>query len=112
MELDLDKYEIGRRIMHLRKRLGMTQECFSEQLGISKNHLSGIECGKYTVTTSFIFKLCNLSGETPDYFLIGRISPETDNITKLIRGLSEREQQIIIELIKTYMSVRSKADSQ
>ena len=102
----MDKYEIGQRIMRLRKKLGMTQEAFSEQLGISKNHLSGIECGKYTVTTSFIFKLCALTGKTPDYFLIGRVYPETDDLTNLIRGLSENEQQVIIQLIQTYKSVK------
>ena len=96
--------------MRLRKKLGMTQEYFAEQLGTSKNHLLGIECGKYMVTTSFIFKLCALSGETPDYFLIGRVSPATDDLTNLVRGLSENEQQMIIQLIKIYISVKPRLD--
>ena len=47
---------IGLRIMQRRKELGLSQEKLAEKLGISKNHLSNIERGKYIPTTEFIFK--------------------------------------------------------
>lgn len=105
--MEMDKYEIGQRIMRLRKDLGMTQECLAEKLEISKNHLSGIECGKYAVTTSFLFKICTLLNKTPDYFLIGQVTSTTDEITNLIRGLSAHEQLVIIQLLKTYIKINS-----
>lgn len=89
--------------MRLRKEKGLTQEELSEMIGISKNHLSGIECGKYTPTTQFIIDLCNVLGRTPDYYLIGQVSDKTDMLTNLIRGLPEREQVICIKLLETYI---------
>ena len=63
---------IGLRIMQKRKKLGLSQEKLAEKLGISKNHLSNIERGKYIPTTELIFKICNTMGNTPDYYLIGK----------------------------------------
>lgn len=106
ISMNMDKFEIGKRIMRLRKEQGYTQENLAEILQISKNHLSGIECGKYTATTPFIFKLCTIFEKTPDYFLIGQVTSSTDELTSLVRGLSESEQKIAIELLKTYINAR------
>lgn len=48
--MEIDKKLIGIRIMQQRKAHGMTQEDLAEKIGYSKNHLSGVECGKYTPT--------------------------------------------------------------
>ncbi len=106
--MEIDKHEIGKRIMRLRKELGYTQEQLSELIGISKNHLSGIECGKYSVTTETLFRLCNTLGRTPDYYLIGQISPATDELTSFVRQLSPKEQTIILDLLKTYLAAKRK----
>ncbi len=105
--MELNRQEIGKRIMRIRKEHDFTQEYLAEQLNISKNHLSGIECGKYTVTTAFIFKLCTIFQKTPDYFLIGQITTVTDELTTMIRGLSDTEQKMILELVKTYTQVKT-----
>lgn len=101
--MEMNNKEIGKRIMRLRKECGYTQDGLSELIGFSKNHLSGIECGKYTPTTSFIFKLCNVLGRTPDYYLIGQLSSTTDELTSLVRRLSVDEQQLVIKMIKLYL---------
>lgn len=106
--MELDKSEIGKRIMRLRKENGYTQEQLSELIGISKNHLSGIECGKYNITLGMLFRLCNALDRTPDYFLIGQISPATDELTDFIRQLSAREQAIILDLLKAYLTAKRK----
>lgn len=104
----MNKKEIGRRIARVRDEHNLTQEQLSERIGCSKNHLSGIECGKYNATTPFLFKLCNELGKTPDYYLIGRVSEDVDEITKLIIRLSEDEQNILIDLLKTYLTSKYK----
>ena len=106
--MELNKREIGKRIMRHRNELGLSQDELSEQLGISRNHLSGIECGKYVATTPFIFKLCNLLGKTPDYYLIGQVSPTTDKLTSLARRLSENEQDIVVQLLETYLNAQNR----
>ncbi len=106
--MKIDKVEVGKRIMRLRKEKGYTQEKLSEMMEISKNHLSGIECGKYNVTLETLSKLCNTLGRTPDYYLIGQVSPTVDSLTTLIRQLSPLEQQIIEEMVKVYIEKRNK----
>lgn len=89
--------------MRVRKEHGYTQEELSELIGFSKNHLSGIECGKYTATTPFLFKLCSVLGRTPDYYLIGQVSSSTDELTETIRRLTDEDQQLVMKMIKLYL---------
>ena len=97
------KQLIGLRIMQRRKELGLSQEKLAEKLGISKNHLSNIERGKYIPTTEFIFKICKTMGNTPDYYLIGTPVAETDEIVKLIKTLPTDKQQGVIKLLEFYI---------
>lgn len=106
--MELNKKEIGKRIARVRDDHNLTQDELSERLGYSKNHLSGIECGKYNATTPFLFKLCNELEKTPDYYLIGQVSSDTDELTRLIMRLSETEQNILVELLKTYFAEKYK----
>ena len=94
---------IGLRIMQRRKELGFSQEKLAEKLGISKNHLSNIERGKYIPTTEFIFKICNTMGNTPNYYLIGTPIEETNEIVKLIKTLPKDKQQGIVKILQFYI---------
>lgn len=89
--------------MQRRKEKGLSQDELSALIGFSKNHISNIERGNYVPTTRFIFKICNVLGGTPDYYLIGKISEETDDIVRLLQQLPKNSQRIIYELLKTYM---------
>lgn len=102
--MEIDKKLIGIRIMQQRKAHGLTQEELAEEIGYSKNHLSGVECGKFTPTTQFIFKICNVLGETPDYYLIGQISEEVEEIAELIRYLPPGEQRMICRMLRLYIA--------
>lgn len=101
--MEMNNKEIGKRIMRVRKEHGYTQEKLSELIGFSKNHLSGIECGKYTATTPFLFKLCGVLGRTPDYYLIGQVSSSTDELIDTIRRLSNEDQQLVMKMIQLYL---------
>lgn len=101
--MDINKKLVGIRIMQRRKAKGLTQEDLSEQIGISKNHLSGIERGVYLPTISTIIKICNILGFSPDYYLIGQISIDEDEFTGLIRQLPGNEQIVLKKLLETYL---------
>lgn len=105
--MEMNNKEIGKRIMRVRKEHGYTQEELSELIGFSKNHLSGIECGKYTATTPFLFKLCSVLGRTPDYYLIGQVSSSTDELTDTIRRMTDEDQQLVLQMIKLYLESHS-----
>lgn len=100
----LDNKLIGTRIMQKRKEKGLNQESLSKQLGISKNHLSNIERGKNVPTVKFIFELCNILGETPDYYLLGVVSTETNELERLAKRLSASEQATLCRLIEAYLN--------
>lgn len=87
-----------------RKESGISQEELSEKIGYSKNHISNIERGKYIPTTAFMFEICNALGETPDYYLLGNSTENTDKITTLIKTLPEYSQNILLKLIEIYIS--------
>lgn len=89
--------------MQRRKALGLTQEDLAEKVGLSKNHLSNIECGKYLPTTQFVFKICEILGETPDYYLIGKISEKSTKISALIKSLPAESQRVVCRLLETYI---------
>lgn len=103
IKVDLNKKLIGIRIMQRRKEHGLTQEQLSEQIGVSKNHLSSIERGIYVLTTQLLFQICNTLGETPDYYLIGKIAEEKYGILKLIQQMPAEAQMITHKLIEAYL---------
>ena len=102
--MELDKRLIGIRIMQRRKARGMTQEELAERIGFSKNHISSIERGLNVPTTQFLFKLCNVLGESPDYYLIGRLSDSADELISLIQKLPDNTQRTLCVLIKAYLN--------
>lgn len=89
--------------MQRRKACGYTQEQLSEKIDYSKNHISSVERGLCVPTTQFIFKICEVLGETPDYYLIGKSNSQTNEIAKLIESLPRNAQVITQKLIETYI---------
>lgn len=99
---------VGIRIKPKRKEKSLTQEELSEKLNISTGQLSCIERGVYLPTTQNIYKICNILGEQPNYYLIGHISSEREyKIIKLIEALPESYQNLLEEsielLVETYL---------
>lgn len=103
MKMDANSRLIGKRIKFRREAAGLSQEQLAERLELSKNHISSIECGKSMVTTKGLLALCNVLGGTPNYYLIGELSPEADSITSLIRLLNPVEQKTLIRLLNAYL---------
>lgn len=101
--MELNKKLIGTRIMQQRKACGYTQDQLSEKIDYSKNHISSVERGVCVPTTQFIFKICNVLEETPDYYLIGKANGKTTEIASLIESLPLDAQEITCTLIKTYI---------
>jgi len=105
--MEIDKKMVGGRIKRRRKVAGITQEELAEQIGLSKNHLSNIERGRYLPTIETLLMICDALGQSPDYYLIGKISPETDRISQMVKRLSEDSQWILYRLIETYLEESS-----
>lgn len=97
--------------MQKRKEYGYSQEKLAELIDISKNHLSSIECGHNLQTIKVSTKICNVLGGTLDYYYFGKIEQQNkEQIIQLFQQLSQDEQNIAMELIKTYIDNKYKFD--
>lgn len=92
---------VGIRIKHKRKEKNLTQEALSELMGISTGQLSCIERGVYLPTTQNIYKICDILGEEPNYYLVGHITPEDEcRIIQLIKKLPANYQSALEKSIE------------
>ena len=103
IDMDIDKKLIGKRIRHRREVSGLSQEQLAEKLELSTNHISSMECGKSLLTTKRLLALCDILGGTPNYYLVGEITPDADEVTTLVRQLSPNEQKMLCRLLTTYL---------
>ena len=96
--------KVGVRIMQRRRELGIRQNDFADMVGLSKNQVSNIENGNsYPSIKSFV-NICNASGVTPDYFLLGAVKSEpNEDIVDALRLCSKEEQETIARLIEAYL---------
>ena len=54
--------ELGERISRYRDKAGMTQNELAERIGISQNHLSCLERGKYAIKAADLIRICEELG--------------------------------------------------
>ncbi len=102
--MDINKKLIGKRIKHRREVSGLSQEQLAEKLNLSTNHISSMECSKSLLTTKCLLALCDILGGTPDYYLLGELTPETDGIAALVKQLSPSEQKMLYHLLSAYLA--------
>lgn len=77
---------MGSRIAKRRENLGIHQNELAEKIGISNNHLSGIERGVTKPSIDVFVCLCNYLKVTPDYLLMGTM--HSNNVPKnIVDGL-------------------------
>lgn len=104
INMDINKKLIGKRIKHRREVSGLSQEQLAEKMNLSTNHISSMEYGKSLLTTKRLLELCDILGGTPDYYLVGEIAPEADDITALVKRLSPAEQKMLCHLLNAYLA--------
>lgn len=64
--MDINYYELGRRIRARRRQINMTQEQLAELTNLSIPHTSHIETGKTKVSLESLAKIANALHTTPD----------------------------------------------
>lgn len=99
------KYQrlINTNIKTLRKKYNLTQEEFSEKIGISLQGLSNIERNRYQPTAETIDKICKAFEITPAELLIVPNNSNEElisNIITLISACPQKKLKQIYEIIK------------
>lgn len=88
--MELDYAEIGRRIAHRRKELGLRQVQVCERAGINDKYLSCIERATSIPSLDVVMKLAIALDTTPDEFLVGSVRSDTDewrDVAELMRNM-------------------------
>lgn len=99
---------MGLRIRLKRKEQGLRQKELAARLGLSDNHISNIERGKYLPSLPCLLRLCDVLGETPDYYLLGRASrPREDALARCMAQCSAAEQATVCRLLEAYLAQKS-----
>ena len=93
MKMDANSRLIGKRIKFRREAAGLSQEQLAERLELSKTTFRASNAARAWSRRRGCFALCDVLGGTPNYYLIGELSPEADSITSLIRLLNPAEQK-------------------
>jgi transcriptional regulator with XRE-family HTH domain len=65
--------EIGRRIVLLRQRLGLSQTAFARQAGVSRNSLVEYERGGRVPKSAPLARIAKAGGSSVDWLLNGRL---------------------------------------
>jgi transcriptional regulator with XRE-family HTH domain len=73
---------VGKRILHLREQMGLSQKDLAEKVSIDKSVMNRIELGTRSIRDDELFKFADVLGVTTDYIL-GRNG---------IDGADEKEQ--------------------
>jgi len=93
---------IGERIKKRRKELRLTQEELARALGLTPQHISGIEQDKRSPSLSSLAKLAEELGITVDYLVTGKESVVVDSIPaiKADKNLSLETKKALVTLVK------------
>lgn len=109
MVYDSRLVELGKRISKRRKELGLTQEAFAENIGLSLQSVSCIELGKKGVRPENLMKICEKLNVSSDYLLFGkRDESEVSGLASEISELSQEDYDLIEKIIKRLLQKEKK----
>ena len=87
--------EIGQRVKREREAAGLTQEEFSELLGLGVKHISAIECGAVGLSLTTLQKVCRVLAISSDTLLFGEIGTnDTQGLAQRLERLSPAQYKI------------------
>ena len=107
-------FEVGNRIMTLRKELGYSRERLAELADISVQFLADIEKGRKNMTITTLKKLCSALRVTTDYIISGTGSLNNETETELLeicKTLSHEQQKNAVRLLRVFTDAIDAADN-
>lgn len=103
---------LGNNIQRLRKKRGYTQLTFSELIGLSKNYLSDIECGKSYVRIDKLINIINTLQCSADDIFMDLIEYSNkikiSRLSELFEKISKEDQESAIQLLDIYITKSNK----
>ncbi|WP_195283438.1 helix-turn-helix domain-containing protein [Harryflintia acetispora] len=109
----MDYYKIGQKIKKYRKVQGLTQEQLAEQIGISSVHMSHIETGSTKLSLPVFIAAANALGVQADDLLSDEDfvrQPASQEISDLLVGCTEKQLQILTDVLRTMKTALGRYD--
>ena len=102
---------IGKRISRLRKKQGLTQEKFAEEIDISIKHISAVERGTSSLSLEKLIDAAQHLDCTMDYLILGNEKKDgTDllpsSILAILSSDDEKEKELLLEYLNLYNRIR------
>jgi transcriptional regulator with XRE-family HTH domain len=98
---------ISKRVVELRKKLGLNQADFAERIGFTRSFIALVETERNPLTEANIKLVCHVFGVNEDWLRTGNGEMfQKDNshleneVLKMFRGLSEKAQLMIKDYIQ------------
>lgn len=92
--------EIGHRIKKNREAAGLTQETFSEMVGLGVKHISAIERGAVGVSINTIQSICRVLSISSDALLLGDTEKnDISAISARLERLSPKQYKITEDVL-------------
>ena len=100
--------QIGQRIRKHRERSRLSQEQLAERADVSSQTISTAEKGKKRLRVENIIKICEVLEISPDYLLLGEISPQDLIIlSEKLSQLTPGQYRHLEDIIDSYISALS-----
>ena len=91
--------DVGKRIIVLRERYGLTQNGLAERAGVSQTHLRRVELGQADITVGHLQLLCDaMSISIEDFF---KEESSTDVMSVAISKLSPKQKTLLISFLES-----------
>ncbi|MCL2224105.1 MAG: helix-turn-helix domain-containing protein [Defluviitaleaceae bacterium] len=104
----MDYSLLGKRIREERRKLDLTQEQLAEDVNVSYPHIGQVERGESGISLEALIAISNRLGVTVDYLLSDYIENEDEYLrqlwVRLVKNRSEKEQDMIINVVKAIIS--------
>ena len=101
--------EIGARIKEEREKAGLTQERFSELIGLGPKSVSAFERGTVGISFTTLKKICQVLSVSSDQILFGQREQSENDLSELSRQLerlSPRQyaiaEEIVLKLLEAF----------
>ena len=101
---------MNKRLLHLRKKLGLSQEAFGKRLGVTKTTISRLEKGERDITEQMIKSICREFRINEYWFRTGigniNLSPIDNKLDQLSHELNLSDTEY--KFFKLYLSLDEK----
>jgi len=103
--LIFDARTIGNKLLHFRKKAGLTQAEVAEKAGLSDRTYADIERGCASMRTQSLLRICSALNITPDEVLTENspIEIKQEELFGKLSDCSAREKETALKLLAVYL---------